>query len=289
MPQHPQHETLGFIENAYFLRSVDGQRGFLALNGWFSPVNRPQARIMARVRIGEHDHSFPCQRPRPDVVAYDGRLSLHCGFEVTLTLPNGLEGATTLAIGFYADGMPLGTLSTPVSSPEAEVEAQAAALPPLRVKKLRNLVLNERERLSHAVQTQSLPVIGHIDPCFSCQLSCPYCAGHMIRQDGYTMQVMTVPQIETILRNYGDSLVRIWLSLWGEPLLNKRLPELIERCKQHDIWVLVSTNLSVPMSPETAEALVRSGLELADPVDRRGDAGGVPDLPQGRRPGAGAG
>ena len=55
--------------------------------------------------------------------------------------------------------------------------------------------------------------------------------------------------------------MRIWLSLWGEPLLNKRLPELIERCKRYDIWVLVSTNLSVPMTADAAEALVRSGLD----------------------------
>ena len=261
MSQPSQHDGLGYVENAYFLQAVDGARGFLTVIGWFSPINMPHARIMGRMRIGEHDYSFLCARRRTDVVAYDARFSLHCGFAVTLTLPAGLAGARSLSIGFYADGVPVGTLKPEIAFPEAQVAAHAASLSPLVVRKLHNLVLNERERLSHAVHTQALPVIGHIDPCFSCQLRCPHCAGHMIRQDGYTMQIMTVPQIETILCNYGDGLVRIWLSLWGEPLLNKRLPELIERCKQHEIWVLVSTNLSVPMTPGTAEALVRSGLD----------------------------
>jgi len=253
-----QIETLGFVEHAHYLQAVDGLRGFLTLTGWFSPKDAQQPAIVARLRVGGHEYSFPCRLPRPDVVAFDPSLCLHCGFDVTLTLPEGLQGTTSVMLGFYADGVPVGGLAPPVGFPDAEVPA---SLPPLRAKKLRNLILNERERLSHAVRTRSLPVIGHIDPCFSCQLRCPHCAGHMIRQDGYTMQIMTVPQIETILRNYGETLVRIWLSLWGEPLLNKRLPELIERCKRYDIWVLVSTNLSVPMKAETAEALVRSGLD----------------------------
>ena len=261
MSQPFQHDGVGYVENAYFLPAVDGTRGFLTVIGWFSPINQPTVRIMGRLRIGEHDYSFPCQRRRTDVVAHDSRLALHCGFEVTLTLPHGLQGTRALLIGFYADGVPAGTLAPEIAFPELAVEACAASLSPLAVHKLHNLILNERERLSHAVHTQALPVIGHIDPCFACQLRCSYCAGHAIRQDGYSMQVMTVPQIETILRNYGDGLVRIWLSLWGEPLLNKRLPELIERCKQYEIWVLVSTNLSVPMTPDTAEALVRSGLD----------------------------
>ncbi len=262
MSQNPPQDGLGFIENADYLHAIDGTRGFLTITGWYSPVGgRVGARVTGRARIGAHEYSFPCHLARPDVIAYDGRLARNCGFDVTLTLPGGLQGAQAVPIGFYADGVPIGTLAPQVGFPEQQVAAEAATLPPLRVKKLDNLILNERERLSHVIQTTALPVIGHIDPCFSCQLHCPNCAGEMIRRDGYTMQIMTVPQIEKILQNYGDGLARIWLSLWGEPLLNKHLPELIERCKRHDIWVLISTNLSVPMKPDAIEALVSSGVD----------------------------
>ena len=254
-------EGKGFIDHAYFLLAIDGTRGFLVLRGWYSPIDaEPDAAIIGRTRIAEREYTFACRLPRRDVVAFDPALNEACGFDVTLALPADAD-LRSLPLGFYADGVPIGTLSPQIIRPDAVVEALAHELAPLRVTKLRNLILNERERLSHVISMRSLPVVGHIDPCFSCQLSCPLCAGHMIRQDGYSMRVMTVPQIEAILRKYGDTLVRIWLSLWGEPLLNKRLPELIERCKQRDIWVLISTNLSVPMDEAKAEALVRSGVD----------------------------
>ena len=76
------------------------------------------------------------------------------------------------------------------------------------------------------------------------------------------MKLMTVPQIEAILGKYGDTLIRVWLSLWGEPLLNPRLPALIDRCKQYEIYVFISTNLSLPMTDNEAEALIASGVDV---------------------------
>ena len=45
----------------------------------------------------------------------------------------------------------------------------------------------------------------------------------MIREQGYRLPNLKLDQLSAILDRYGDSLVRIWLSLWGEPLLNKQL------------------------------------------------------------------
>lgn len=252
----------GFTDSAHYLRATQGNDGFLGLMGWFSPIGAPpDTKISGRIFAGGREHSFPCCLPRIDVVEWNNRLLLNCGFNVTLPLPGGLQGQPTLPIIFYAGDRPIGRMDPTVTFPEAVVAEKAAQLTPLRVKKLHNLILSERERLSHAPQVSALPVVGQIDPCFACQLQCPHCASHVIRQDRYTMPIMTVPQIERILHNYGDCLIRIWLSLWGEPLLNKRLPELIERCKRHDIWVMISTNLSVPMRHDAAEALVRSGID----------------------------
>jgi MoaA/NifB/PqqE/SkfB family radical SAM enzyme len=67
--------------------------------------------------------------------------------------------------------------------------------------------------------------------------------------------------LDSILAAYGKTLVRIWLSLWGEPLLNKNLPSMIAACKKFDIWVLISTNASVPLSEAAIERIVLSGLD----------------------------
>ena len=80
-----------------------------------------------------------------------------------------------------------------------------------------------------------MPVTGQIDPAFACNLRCPLCLSEMARQQGYTMPVMKEAELDHILSDYGDYLMRIWLSLWGEPLLNKRLPELIAKCKSREI------------------------------------------------------
>jgi MoaA/NifB/PqqE/SkfB family radical SAM enzyme len=141
------------------------------------------------------------------------------------------------------------------------VEAAAPGIAPLRLRKLRNLVLNERERLSQVETVTSLPITGQIDPAFQCNLQCPHCLSDMIRQDGYSLPLMKPGQLDAVLDKYGDALVRIWLSLWGEPLLNKNLAAMIERCKRHDIWVLISSNMSVPLTDAAVEGLVRSGLD----------------------------
>jgi len=83
----------------------------------------------------------------------------------------------------------------------------------------------------------------------------------MARRDGYRLPTLRLDQLDRILAQYGDCLVRIWLSLWGEPLLNKDLPAMIARCKQRDIWVLLSSNMSVPLKPHAIDCLVRSGLD----------------------------
>lgn len=46
----------------------------------------------------------------------------------------------------------------------------------------------------------------------------------------------------------------------GEPLLNKDLPQMIREAHEAGLYTIVSTN-SQAMTPELAEALVKSGLD----------------------------
>ena len=255
-------EGTGFIDEAYFLRGLSGQGGHLVVSGWFSLIGDTSHRpVRAHLRLDDDQWNFPWGLPRLDVAAANKRLSADCGFSVTLPVARVPAPGSQFAINFWTEGSVCGRLEHTVEFPETEIEARAATLPPLRLKKLRNLILNEQERLAHAERVHSMPVTGQIDPAFACNLECPLCLSHMLREDRYLRPNLKLNQIDGILAKYGDYLIRIWLSLWGEPLLNKQLPELIAKCKQHDIWVLISSNMSVPLKDDMIDALIVSGLD----------------------------
>ncbi len=259
--QTATRQGTGYLDHASYLPRVGGPGGFLMVRGWFSLIGDPNTPLTATVRAGQHGAVIPCRRPRPDVQAANPLYSLHAGFDATVKLSGDPPSGAAVTIEFADGTADCGALTAAIQRPDQAVEQLAPRLPPLRLRKLCNLILNERERLSNAEVTTALPVTGQIDPAFQCNLECPHCLSEMIRQDGFTMPLMKPDQLDTILATYGDTLVRIWLSLWGEPLLNKNLPDMVARCKRHDIWVLISSNMSVKLSDGAIEALVKSGLD----------------------------
>lgn len=255
-------EGTGHIDQAYFFHSLSGHGGHLTVSGWFSLIgDRSHPPVRAVLRLGEEQWNFPWGLPREDVAADNPQRSAYSGFSVTLPVTHAPEPGSLFSINFWTEGAVCGRLTHKVEFPAAEVEAQAATLTPLRLKKLRNLILNEQERLAHAELVQSMPVTGQIDPAFACNLECPLCLSHMLREERYVRPNLKLTHLDAMLDRYGDHLIRIWLSLWGEPLLNKQLPALIAKCKQRDIWVLISSNMSVPLKDEMIDALVMSGLD----------------------------
>ena len=250
----------GHLDAAWFLPAIDAPGGFLILQGWFSTVGPPHPPVTAQLRLDGRPFRFACEEPRPDVAAADPAFATQSGFDVTLRL-DAAPAERHLRLDFVAAGTPCAELEGTIADPTQEVEARAATLPPRRLYKLRNLILNERERLSHVAQVTALPVTGQIDPSFGCNLRCPLCQSHMIREQGYRLPNLKLDQLRAILDRYGEGLVRIWLSLWGEPLLNKQLAEAVRLCKAHDIWVMISSNMSVPLGDAAITALVESGLD----------------------------
>jgi MoaA/NifB/PqqE/SkfB family radical SAM enzyme len=256
-----QPQTDGYLDSDYFLPAIGRPGGFLLVQGWFCSTDSEDVSLSADVRIAGSLVRIPCRDPRPDVAAADPAYKLHSGFNVTIPIPANVLHEDGFAIEFSSKGRPYGSLTGRVTHPDMEIDRHAGSLSELRLKKLRNLVLNERERLSQTERTASMPVTGQIDPSFACNLACPLCLSEMARQQGYSMPIMKAAELDHILEDYGDYLVRIWLSLWGEPLLNRRLPELIAKCKSREIWVLISSNMSVRLKDAAIEALVRSGLD----------------------------
>ncbi len=254
-------QAVGYLDGAYFFRGLGQPGGFLAVQGWFCVAGQKNLAMSADLRVGDSVVRIPCREPRPDVAAANAALSLNSGFNVIISIPTDIHPDLEVVIDFSAGPVHYGSVVGRICHPDQEIEQHAGALSALRLKKLRNLLLNERERLSHTERTTSMPVTGQIDPAFQCNLECPLCLSEMARQQGYSMPVMKEADLDHILSAYGDYLVRIWLSLWGEPLLNKRLPELIAKCKSREIWVLISSNMSVPLQDAAIEAMVKSGLD----------------------------
>jgi pyruvate-formate lyase-activating enzyme len=102
-----------------------------------------------------------------------------------------------------------------------------------------------------------------LDPVNNCHLSCPGClhtsnpafAGTFDWPGGRLADA----DYDRFLDEHGPLAFGLVLYNWGEPLLDKRTPELVRRAKRHHLHVCLSTNFSVRFD---ADALVGSGLNF---------------------------
>jgi MoaA/NifB/PqqE/SkfB family radical SAM enzyme len=99
-----------------------------------------------------------------------------------------------------------------------------------------------------------------LEPTSLCNLHCPLCAvgaGKLTRPQGH----MPLERYRHIIDQMGPYLLHLTLWNQGEPFLHPRLIEMIRYAKARKMTVLTSTNGHFLDDPETAERLVRSGLD----------------------------
>ncbi len=77
---------------------------------------------------------------------------------------------------------------------------------------------------------------------------------------GFQRPILDMALLDDILETYGDTLIKVTLAIWGEPLLHRRFPEIVKRIAQYDILTECSSNLALPLNQQQLEAIVRSGL-----------------------------
>ena len=65
---------------------------------------------------------------------------------------------------------------------------------------------------------------------------------------------------QSIIEELGPYLFQVDLFNWGEPLLNRRLLDMIDSLKRYDINIRLSTSLALPLSDEFIEGLILSGI-----------------------------
>ena len=100
-----------------------------------------------------------------------------------------------------------------------------------------------------------------IDTTNICQLKCPLCHTGLgtIHRDKGTMHFDTYTKIIDQIKDYC-----VWLSLysWGEPFLNRRIHEFVAYAHQRKIATIMSSNLNKPLTPQMAEDIIKSGLDV---------------------------
>ena len=128
-------------------------------------------------------------------------------------------------------------------------------------KKLFNFLSIELHLRLGRTRVRGYPYEWEIDTTNICQLKCPLChtgLGTVNRQKG----VMHFDLFKKTIDEIKDYC--IWLSLysWGEPFLNREIDSYVDYAHKANIATIISSNFNKPMTPDMAERLIRSGLDV---------------------------
>lgn len=138
------------------------------------------------------------------------------------------------------------------------------ALPYLTILKVTNLFLNELEFRLAKTRLKSLPPFIKIESTPLCHLACAGCvhSDSAFKKSLGNDRHLSLERVRAIVRPMKSYLIGASLSYSGEPLLNKKLFPIVEHLHSQGIYTSFPTNLSLPISAEFAETIVKSGLDL---------------------------
>ncbi|MCK9223685.1 MAG: radical SAM protein [Candidatus Muirbacterium halophilum] len=105
------------------------------------------------------------------------------------------------------------------------------------------------------------PLRYNIDPSSVCNLKCPYCI-HCKDNDNTKIKksIMSMEDFLIIFNKIKDYALLIEFYNFGEPLLNKNLPEMIKMCSDFGIKTRISSNMSVDVGEDFLSRLIDSGI-----------------------------
>lgn len=180
----------------------------------------------------------------------------------------------TTPLGTQGEPAPLSTVRRRYEA-FARIRTVLSSRPPFRKKNrsaYTNFLRAKYEAYTGAVDVKSYPYYVCMDPCDLCQLRCPTCptgienegrkepAGKRFRYRN-NRSMMSPELFDALLEEIGDYLFLIMFYNYGEPLLNKHLPEFIKKAVARDIETEVHTNLSLPLTDQQIDDVMGSGLD----------------------------
>lgn len=133
--------------------------------------------------------------------------------------------------------------------------------PDLEFRKYTNFLKSLQNRKQRSTHVSANPIDLTIDLTSACQLKCPYCS----TGNGTISRVKSVMKdnlYHKLLNNVGPDCFLIWYFSNGEPLLHKRFGELVGTTKHHEVFSVISTNLSLDLSDSYLHQLITSGLGI---------------------------
>ena len=174
------------------------------------------------------------------------------GFKVEFLL----KMTRVLEKGIQVNGSTIGAFAGGRASQRSEIALRHGTL-----KKLFNFLRIELQLRLGRTRVAGYPYEWEIDTTNVCQLKCPLChtgLGTVNRHKGvmhFDLFKKTVDEIKDYC---------IWLSLysWGEPFLNKEIDRYVAYAHKANIATMISSNLNKPLTPDMAERLIRSGLDV---------------------------
>ena len=123
--------------------------------------------------------------------------------------------------------------------------------------KVGNAILLQGEYVRGHSSLVAKPLAFVIDPSNTCQLKCPGCIQSALGHYRWTKGLLDLKELKTLLAGHGPHAFHCNFYNWGEPLINRNLPDMIMETRKYVISTHISTNLSLSFD---AEALVSSGL-----------------------------
>ncbi len=132
-------------------------------------------------------------------------------------------------------------------------------------KRIFNLLKLLRDIKLRRVSVDSFPIFARINTCSICNIMCPGCQIYddktgrkkYFRPKG----IMEIDTYKKIIDSLKDSLLQVVLYDEGEPLLNKRIWEMVKYANRNRLRTVISSNLSFKMSDEFIAQLFESGLD----------------------------
>lgn len=128
------------------------------------------------------------------------------------------------------------------------------------------IVQNERHALEDVVPLDT-PYIVYIDPSGACNLNCSFCPCNMSayrKEERHKIMDMNLfTKIVDDLKEFPSKIKVVYLFAFGEPLLNKKLCEMIRTLKKANICeeIRLYTN-GILLNKERNRELVDSGIDL---------------------------
>lgn len=128
-------------------------------------------------------------------------------------------------------------------------------------KRIENFLLAQSEMKNKEITLKSMPYRYIIEPSNKCNLHCPLCPTSIKSKDKQYFD-LSLEDFKKIIDQIKEYALEIYLQNWGEPTLNKNLPEMISYASKANIFTYVSTNFNLKYTDEYLEKLLKSGLSL---------------------------